>query len=106
MQFKQKSIAQYNKQWVSLSPTPIHQSNPQPFTLAELENLIGKAEDFDAEKELAHATSQCSFASKGTKLILQPSSIALSIRGSKIGVIAATLSPGFNKLFMQQKIAS
>ncbi len=57
MRFKQKSIAEYNRQWASYSPTPIHQSNPQPFTTSELEELIGKIDRFDPQQKLDHATT-------------------------------------------------
>ena len=59
MRFKPSSIIQYCEQWKSLSPVPIHQSNPQPFTLGELETIIGSTDSvFDQQQSLSYATVQ------------------------------------------------
>lgn len=39
--FKPFGINDYSAQWQHLSPRALHQSNPQPLTLAELEQFIG-----------------------------------------------------------------
>ncbi len=58
MRFAPSLINQYYKQWESFSPTVISQSNPQPFTLAELEVIIGSTENiFDPQKELGYTTT-------------------------------------------------
>ncbi|MFK8066942.1 MAG: pyridoxal phosphate-dependent aminotransferase [Gammaproteobacteria bacterium] len=58
MRFKLKSIPEYNKQWASYAPTPMHQSNPQPFTIHELEQLIGRIDRFEPEQKLDHSATQ------------------------------------------------
>ena len=59
MQFKPSSIIEYCEQWKALSPIPIHQSNPQPFTLSELETIIGSTDSlFDELDSLSYATVQ------------------------------------------------
>ncbi len=59
MRFRPSLIDQYYKKWESASPTPLSQSNPQPFTVAELEGIIGKSEElFDPQLELGFATTE------------------------------------------------
>ena len=41
MRFETLDIVKYSSKWQSYSPIALHQSNPQPFTVEELEQIIG-----------------------------------------------------------------
>ncbi len=59
MLFKPTSLYQFYKRYETLDLTPIHQSNPQPFTMIELEAIIGKKTSFlDDQLELGYASLQ------------------------------------------------
>ena len=59
LQFKPSSINRYYTQWKSPTTISIHQSNPQPFALGELEGIIGPLKKIlDQDLTLTYATTQ------------------------------------------------
>ena len=59
MRFKPSLINLYYKKWQSHSPVVLSQSNPQPLTLEELEDMIGSTENlFDQQEALTYSTVQ------------------------------------------------
>ena len=59
MRFKPSLINLYYKKWESQSPVVLSQSNPQPFTREELENIVGSTENlFEPQEALTYSTVQ------------------------------------------------